>query len=62
MVMAAPTREKEHLARLLADGTLRVHAQATYESRAGIGRAHGGCHYPPKASSPSASSDPQTST
>ena len=32
MVMAAPTPENlEHLARLLADGTLRVHVQATYE-------------------------------
>jgi NADPH2:quinone reductase len=32
MVMAAPTPENlEHLARLLADGTLRLHVQATYE-------------------------------
>ena len=32
MVMAAPTRENlERLARLVADGTLRVHVQATYE-------------------------------
>jgi NADPH:quinone reductase len=32
MVMAAPTPENlEHLARLLADGTLRVHVQAAYE-------------------------------
>jgi NADPH:quinone reductase len=32
MVMAAPTPENlERLARLLADGTLRVHVQATYE-------------------------------
>jgi NADPH:quinone reductase-like Zn-dependent oxidoreductase len=32
MVMAAPTPENlEHLARLLADGTLRVYVQATYE-------------------------------
>ena len=32
MVMAVPTPENlEHLARLLADGTLRVHVQATYE-------------------------------
>jgi NADPH:quinone reductase-like Zn-dependent oxidoreductase len=32
MVMATPTPENlEHLARLLADGTLRVHVQATYE-------------------------------
>jgi hypothetical protein len=30
--MAAPTRENlERLARLVADGTLRVHVQATYE-------------------------------
>jgi NADPH2:quinone reductase len=32
MVMAAPTPENlDRLARLLADGTLRVHVQATYE-------------------------------
>jgi len=32
MVIAAPTPENlERLARLLADGTLRVHIQATYE-------------------------------
>jgi NADPH:quinone reductase len=32
MVMAAPTPENlERLARLLADATLRVHVQATYE-------------------------------
>jgi NADPH:quinone reductase-like Zn-dependent oxidoreductase len=32
MVMAAPTPENlERLARLLADGALRVHVQATYE-------------------------------
>src|SRR5215211_64657 len=32
MIMAAPTAENlERLARLLADGTLRVHVQATYE-------------------------------
>jgi len=32
MVVAAPTSENlEHVARLLTDGTLRVHVQATYE-------------------------------
>jgi NADPH2:quinone reductase len=32
MVIAAPTPENlERLARLLADGTLRVHVQATYD-------------------------------